>query len=857
MQKRGAPRPVIAKLPREISSTGEASDKHVQKLANAISEPFTGNRAVQKRITGGIALILSLTAYALPSAAATDDFDATRTTYGEIGLLETPTARMAPDGQLSATIAILEGTQRYNFDFQATPWLEGSFRYAGIDNFGGFKTYYDRSFGLKIRLLQESSDLPEISLGIRDLLGTGIYSSEYLVGSKRFGDFDLSMGVGWGRLSDSGALINPLAQIFKSFETRGGGPLTGGSVAFNALFHGPNIGLFGGGAWHTPIENLDVMVEYSSDRYFDETSVGDIKIRMPVNIGVAYHPYEFITVAAGWLYGTSYGLSLTLAADPSIPTSPFRVGPTVPVPVIRSDQDQSAALSMLVGQHALLPLGSPFITVNHTADSIREIQASLFATTVGIRNIEPVGKTLMVDAHTISEPNYQCSAYARVISAAGAPFDTVAVSDIESGADSVAVCRVGPAKTPLRPKAIDIAKSQMLIREGVAAQGLTVEALEIQGAELWLYFRNDRYRSESEAVGRISRILMATAPSNVEMFHIVDVKKGIAMREARIARSGLERLATVHGTVSEEGDAIALMPPPLSNPILDRALADAYPRFHWSLGPNIRQGFFDPNQPIQFQLFAQAAGEIELAPGLAIDARGEVNLYDDYDLKRTSNSVLPHVRSDVVEYIRHGINGIPELDASYRTRISSDTFGEIKVGILESMFAGAGGQVLWRPEGQRFAIGADLYQVWQRGFDRLFDLRDYHVVTGHVTIYYASPWYGFNFALHGGRYLAGDYGGTFEITRKFSTGVEIGAFATFTNVPFSKFGEGSFDKGIIVRIPFEWGLPFYSQSSYDLTLHSLTRDGGARLENDDSLYDETESTSYDEMADHIDDIATP
>ena len=104
---------------------------------------------------------------------------------------------------------------------------------------------------------------------------------------------------------------------------------------------------------------------------------------------------------------------------------------------------------------------------------------------------------------------------------------------------------------------------------------------------------------------------------------------------------------------------------------------------------------------------------------------------------------------------------------------------------------------------------------------------------------------------------AGDYGATFEITRRFTSGVEIGAWATFTNVPFSQFGEGSFDKGIIIHIPFEWGLPIYSQSSYNLRLASLTRDGGQRLSGDDSLYEETRRTSDGEIAQHFDDFVEP
>ena len=39
--------------------------------------------------------------------------------------------------------------------------------------------------------------------------------------------------------------------------------------------------------------------------------------------------------------------------------------------------------------------------------------------------------------------------------------------------------------------------------------------------------------------------------------------------------------------------------------------------------------------------------------------------------------------------------------------------------------------------------------------------------------------------LRAGRYLAGDWGATVELGRRFDSGIEVGAFATFTDVPFS------------------------------------------------------------------------
>ena len=121
-------------------------------------------------------------------------------------------------------------------------------------------------------------------------------------------------------------------------------------------------------------------------------------------------------------------------------------------------------------------------------------------------------------------------------------------------------------------------------------------------------------------------------------------------------------------------------------------------------------------------------------------------------------------------------------------------------------------------------------------FDRLFGFRHYNVVTGHAALYYASPIYGLDFAIYAGRYLAGDYGATLEIRRHFASGIEIGAYATLTNVPFSVYGEGSFDKGFIIRIPLDFLAPVNSQSVAALDFTPLTRDGGQRLDNEQTLF---------------------
>ena len=51
-------------------------------------------------------------------------------------------------------------------------------------------------------------------LGFRDILGTGVYSAEYLVASKTVArDFTLTAGMGWGRLAGVNTVENPFCAV--------------------------------------------------------------------------------------------------------------------------------------------------------------------------------------------------------------------------------------------------------------------------------------------------------------------------------------------------------------------------------------------------------------------------------------------------------------------------------------------------------------------------------------------------------------------------------------------------------------------------------------------------------------------
>jgi hypothetical protein len=125
-------------------------------------------------------------------------------------------------------------------------------------------------------------------------------------------------------------------------------------------------------------------------------------------------------------------------------------------------------------------------------------------------------------------------------------------------------------------------------------------------------------------------------------------------------------------------------------------------------------------------------------------------------------------------------------------------------------------------------VGFDINYVKQRDYDQWFDLRDYSIVTGHATFGYTFP-ASIEARVRAGRYLAGDWGATFELARTFRSGISVGAFVTKTNISAAEFGEGSFDRGIYITIPLDLIYVRNVRSGIGIGWRPLIRDGGQQL----------------------------
>jgi hypothetical protein len=273
-----------------------------------------------------------------------------------------------------------------------------------------------------------------------------------------------------------------------------------------------------------------------------------------------------------------------------------------------------------------------------------------------------------------------------------------------------------------------------------------------------------------------------------------------------------------------------------AGPLQDSALRseDLYPEYGMALVPYTAPAYFDPDQPFRLDAGLDLQAFYHPAPGWRIAGSIRQRLAGNVKDGRVSNSVLPHVRTDQVLYAQFGTT-LENLYLERKWKPAPDLYARATAGYLEAMFGGVSGELLWKPVSSPLALGVEANYVAQRAFDQRFGFRDYRVLTGHASAYLEL---GNNYImqLDAGRYLAGDYGGTFAIDRAFRNGWTVGGFFTLTNVSAAQFGEGSFDKGFRFSMPLDWLLGQPGRNGFGLTIRPTQRDGGQKVNVPGRLY---------------------
>ena len=651
--------------------------------------------------------------------------------FGVMGLIDIPTARMSEDGTLSATAAIQSLTNSYAVTYQATPWLEGTFRYTGFTQAPSLS--YDRNYEVKVRLWEEQDYLPQVAVGIRDLVGTGLWQSEYVVASKAAGDFDFTLGMGWGRLAGKGDINNPLIKLSDRFAARETDFGRGGELSSGAFFGGKKVGFFGGAAYQFDSLPLSLMLEYNPDQYERAFGRGVPRPKSPWSAAVKWQALPDVSLSLSRQHEQEWGIELSAALDTkSLP--PRRATPRFTSSLDLSDEELPSVLSRRDWYDMLL-------------------------------------------------------------------FDTE--------------------------------RSGLLLLEA---------SIDDASHTATLVIGNSDYALWADAVAKMSVLADLHIPSSVNTFRFVIEEEGHRMQSIQMRRPSL-----AYGQNKQLMERQISILPGRHLTVPQRKTDFDQKKLFFDVNLATRLQLFDPDDPARYQLYAKIQAAVVLPESWVLRSVYGVDITNNFDESgRASDSILPHVRSDIVRYLTEGATGLDALYMEKRGSASKALHYHVFGGVLEEMYSGVGGELLYQPFQSRLAYGFSANWVRQRGYEKTFKHLDYQTTTAFASVYWASPFYNFDVAVHAGRYLAKDLGATLEVRRSFNNGWMVGLWATITDVPFEDFGEGSFDKGMYFKIPFDALLGRNTRGSYSTRVRPIQRDGGQRLDDfSGNIWWDTRNSRYD------------
>lgn len=261
----------------------------------------------------------------------------------------------------------------------------------------------------------------------------------------------------------------------------------------------------------------------------------------------------------------------------------------------------------------------------------------------------------------------------------------------------------------------------------------------------------------------------------------------------------------------------------------------------FSVNPYITTYLNDPSGAFKYDVGLNLNTNITPARGWLIKGGVMGSLSENIsDVTQKSNSLLPHVRSDLAEFRKAARVKVNHLTLSRYWHPATRTYVRASAGLYEEMYGGVGVQALHLDRRGRFAWDVAVDAVQKRNYKGT-GFADYKTVTAIGSMHYRVPGLeGVTATVRAGRFLARDVGVRFELSRTFRSGIELGVWYTRTNgndiTSPGRPGDPYYDKGVFMRIPLSTLTVRDTSSRISFGLAPWNRDVGQMVGSPGDLY---------------------
>jgi membrane-associated phospholipid phosphatase len=413
--------------------------------------------------------------------------------------------------------------------------------------------------------------------------------------------------------------------------------------------------------------------------------------------------------------------------------------------------------------------------------------------------------------------------------------------------------------------------------QALAKQNFRNIRVEFDNGILKLTLTNNRISNLGRAIGRATQTALAFAPQGTRAIHVTYTKveqpiatyeffdlqrltdyfTGLVDREAFLQTVLIRYATPADRIVEDERGLLAAMRDENAglgvrvnqDGEMVQLRSEDREANRFRVAPRASFFFNDPSGALRYELAAVSNFDKRLGEGLYFNSALKLNIIENVSgVTQPSNSLLPHVRTDIAEYKRGSRFKINRALLNKYMTLDERVYARVSGGLYEEMYRGVGGQILYLPKDARWAADLSVDALEQRGFKGLFDKRDYRTVTALGALHYRLP-YDITVTARAGQFLAKDEGVRVEFKRRFRSGVEIGGWYTKTNgkdiTSPGSLSNPYNDKGVFLSVPLNIMLLSDTQSTAGFGISPWTRDVGQMVASPGDLYELMEDARRD------------
>ena len=383
-------------------------------------------------------------------------------------------------------------------------------------------------------------------------------------------------------------------------------------------------------------------------------------------------------------------------------------------------------------------------------------------------------------------------------------------------------------------------KKEMVEKIHGAIQGAGFGEVTVytDGLELCAEFANTLYLSNQKAVGRVLRMLLLHAPGDTKKLRAVVKRKGIPILSVSVKPAVLESylLGDVPDEVFLRLVEVELTHGALKPDEKTAAYAEGEKdRLSYGIKPDVESYLNDPSGIFKYRVGVKPWTVVDLWKGGQGYARLDLPFYSTIQ----SSNIPPAntVREDSWKYLGDDWS-FNSLMVDQTIRFTERTFGRLSLGYLEYMYAGAGGEILHFFGEGNVAVGIQGDWVRKREPGSTLGLQDFAYYDLLANAYFRFPKLAVTLQTQYGRFMAGDVGWLFTVTREYDTGVIIGGWYGYTDTEdLTGFSKGYNSNGVFLRLPARMFMGHDSPTRYSYGMAPWSRDASATVYQWQTIFD--------------------